>query len=195
MNSSSGAPAIPPDRATFWRSCMRRIAANDASALTVLYDQSSRVVYGLALRILGSEADAEEVTLDVYAQVWRTAAGYQESRGSVMSWLATIARTRAIDRLRSRASAFRSEQSLSEAGDLADSADSEAAAATRLEIGKASEALRRLPEEQRRAVSLAYFSGMTHSEISAHLAVPIGTVKTRIRLGMMRLRELMENRA
>ena len=171
---------------------MRRIAASDQSGLTTLYDESSSFVYGLAYRVLGSAADAEEVTIDVYAQVWRTAGSYQEGRGSVLSWLATMARSRAIDRLRARNVAGRSDEPLSIVEHAASAVAVEDTLVARMDSRRVVVAVESLPEEQQRALRLAYFTGMSHSEIAAHLGVPMGTVKTRIRLGLQRLREILE---
>jgi RNA polymerase sigma-70 factor (ECF subfamily) len=192
-NAEDSAADSQTDREMVWTAYLRRIAAGDPSALSALYDQGSGVIFGLALRILGSEADAEEVTIDVYAQVWRTAGSFDPSRGSVMSWMSTIARSRAIDRLRSLRAAGCS-QPLSEAEPLLAGKDTEEGAIRRLELRRAQAAVAGLPEDQRRAVALAYFSGMSHSEIAARLNVPVGTIKTRIRLGMMKLRDFLENR-
>ena len=190
---SQSAVGRAPDRETSWRACVRRIAARDQSGLTALYDESSPIVYGLAYRVLSSAEDAEEVTIDVYNQVWRTAESYQEGRGSVLSWLATMARTRAIDRLRSRSVVGRSDEPLSAVLEHAEAGvNVEDTIVQRLDSRRISAALDSLPEEQQRALRLAYFTGMTHSEIAAHLGVPIGTVKTRIRLGLMRLRDVLE---
>ncbi len=178
-------------RDVLWREYVRRIAAQDHTGLTALYDESSSIVYGLALRVLSSQADAEEVAMDVYTQVWRSAPTYTESRGSVLAWLATIARTRAIDRLRSRGLQVRSEQPLSLAGLLPNDTSTETEVVRRLDAQRLTGAFHLIPPDQRSAMTLAYFSGMSHSEIADHLNVPIGTVKTRIRLGMSKLRQLV----
>src|ERR1700735_1658246 len=97
---SAGVPRTDLERA--WSGYVRRIMAADQGALASFYDATNHLVYGMALRILGNPADAEEVTLDIYTQVWRGASGFDERRGSVLAWLMTIARSRSIDRLRSR---------------------------------------------------------------------------------------------
>lgn len=173
-----------------WSECIRRVAAGDREALSELYDQSSPFVYGLALRILRNRADAEEVTLDVFTQVWRSAKTYDGRRGSVLAWLATLARSRALDRLRARApwdwrteldeaEQHRAERPAREAGWLAEQ---------RLLVEGA---LAELPLEQRDLIELAYFAGFSHAELAARTGLPLGTVKTRIRLAMMKLRELL----
>jgi RNA polymerase sigma-70 factor (ECF subfamily) len=160
-----------------------------------LYDESSQHVYGVALSVLRDTADAEEVTLDVYSQVWRSAAVYSTQRGSVVAWLLTLARSRAIDKLRSRSNRMKREEPIEEAprqsfetGD----ASPEAAASASETRQRIQRALSQLPADQREAVELAYFSGMSHSELASHLGQPLGTVKTRIRMGMMKLREELQ---
>ena len=167
-----------------WTGYVRRIAAADQAALADLYDASNRLIYGMALRILGNPADAEEVTLDIYTQVWRSASTFDERRGSVVAWLTAMARSRAIDRLRSATSRSRREAPLL---DL----NTPAAAQAPVQPGIAHEvqaALQMLAPEQREAIELAYWHGYSHSELAARLGQPLGTVKTRIRMGMMKLR-------
>lgn len=173
-----------------------RVAAGDQLAMTSLYDTSSRVLFGLLLRILNEHALAEEVLLDVYLQVWRQAGSYDEVRGSPMAWMVAIARSRAIDRLRSgrqellRRGSFegyeenaRSETNLEEAAAIA-----EVQARVR-------DALETLPAEQKEVIELAYYGGLSHSEIALQLEQPLGTVKTRMRLGMMKLRVQLQPEA
>jgi RNA polymerase sigma-70 factor (ECF subfamily) len=172
-----------------WQGLVGRCAAADQSALAALYDESNRLVYTMALGILRDPADAEEVTLDVYMQVWKTAAGYSEDRGSVGAWLVMLARTRAIDRLRSRQSRTRLEDPLKEPARIPAATPSpEQEAQGRCHRERVVSALKALTPEQRQAVELALFSGFTHSELAVHLNQPLGTVKTRVRQGMMKLR-------
>jgi RNA polymerase sigma-70 factor (ECF subfamily) len=168
-------------------------AGGDQYALAALYDATSRTVYGLLLRILSDASAAEEVLLDVYEQVWRQAAQYSRERGSPLAWLTTIARSRAIDRLRRG----RREQQNTE--------PLEGIVATARAPGESAEeavmagevravvwaALDSLAPEQREVIELAYYGGMSHSEIAAARGIPLGTVKTRTRLGLMRLREML----
>ena len=173
-------------------SLVQRVATGDQSALATLYDTTNRLVYGLVLRVLGDVSSAEEVLLDVYTQVWRQAASYDANRGAPLAWLTTIARSRAIDRLRSGWQDQRRKESLDVLG------DTPAGAASPEEMTVASErqkfvreALDSLTPEQREVIELAYYSGLSHSEIAAKLNQPLGTVKTRTRLGMMKLREAL----
>lgn len=172
-------------------SLVQRMAAGDERALGELYDRHGRVMYALARAILGERADADEVVVDTFGQAWRGAAQFDPERGSVGAWLATIARTRALDLVRARG---RRSRALERAASLSDSGvpepadrDAERAEARRLVTG----ALAGLPEPQRRAIELAYFGGLSQSEIAATLGEPLGTVKTRIRSGMTKLRELL----
>jgi RNA polymerase sigma-70 factor (ECF subfamily) len=176
-----------------WAVLIEKVAAGDDSALASLYDSTSRMIFGLLLRILNNAATAEEVLIDVYVQVWRQASSYDRRRGSPMAWLIMIARSRAIDRLRSGRQEREREEPLKAA--LAD----RSMAPNPEEIAAASElsrlvrsALSVLSPEQREAIELAYYSGLSHSQIAERLRQPLGTVKTRIRLGMMKLRELLK---
>jgi len=181
-------------RDQLWAGLVRRCAGGEQAALSSLYDETSRYVYGLALRILRDEADAEEVTIDVYSQVWRSAAAFAAQRGSVLSWLVTIARSRAIDRLRTQGAKLRRKEDSLDAQVHApvDAGHTpEDSAALVQERKRVREALDQLPPEQRELLELAYYSGLSHSELADRLGQPLGTVKTRIRLGMMRLRELL----
>ena len=170
------------------------MSRGDQAALGEFYDASSRMVYGLALRIVGDPAAAEEVTLDVYTQVWRQAAAYSAERGGPSTWLMLLARSRAIDYLRSQVRRSQErEQSLETVASVhhpAASPEASALETARRETVQA--ALTQLVPEQREAVELAYFKGMSHSEIAANTGQPLGTIKTRIRLGMLRLRDLLQ---
>jgi RNA polymerase sigma-70 factor (ECF subfamily) len=165
------------------------VAERDQLAMTALYDASYRIVFGLLLRILNEPSIAEEVLLDVYMQVWRQADSYDEGRGSPLAWMLTIARSRAIDRLRSSRQESSKRDLFDSLEDRARSdVDLEAAAEIAEMQAKVRAALSELPIEQREVIELAYFSGLSHSEIALQLNQPLGTVKTRTRLGMMKLR-------
>lgn len=173
---------------------IRRIASGDEGAVGELYDATSRPVFGLALRILNDPSAAEEVTLEVYTQVWRQASAYDPRRGTPSAWLLTIARSRAIDRFRSTEQTRRRADTLdvvesapaTGSGPEANAADAE----RRIHVRNALESL---PAEQRDVIELAYFGGLSHTEISARLGQPLGTVKTRTRLAMMRLRDALKH--
>jgi RNA polymerase sigma-70 factor, ECF subfamily len=173
-------------------SLVELVATGDQSALATLYDATNRLIYSLILRVLGDVSSAEEVLIDVYTQVWRQAASYDANRGAPLAWMATIARSRAIDRLRSGWQDQRRKESLDILGDAPTSAASpEEMAAISERQSLVREALNLLTPEQREVIELAYYSGLSHSEIAEKLSQPLGTVKTRTRLGMMKLREAL----
>ena len=173
---------------------IKRVADGDQHALAALYDSTSRLVYGLALRVLNDAGAAEEVLLDVYTQVWRQAGQYSERRGSPLAWLTTIARSRSVDRLRARRQDQLHVQPLDLSAQTATTENLEEAMALREVQTKVRTALAALSPEQREVIELAYYSGMSHSEIAARTGQPLGTVKTRTRLGMLKLRELLSER-
>lgn len=170
------------------------VASGDQVAFRVLYDATSARVMGLALQILRDRSAAEDALVDVYAQVWRQASRYDPAKGSVPTWIATMARTRAIDVRRNRARTQRRETALDDAAleglrELGpDPAD---ASADRERAHRVRGALEGLPREQRRALEAAYFSGLSHTEVAQALGQPLGTVKTRIRSGLSALRQAL----
>ncbi len=179
-----------------WADLLARTAQGDQGALAELYDATARYVFGLGLRILGDQPSAEEVTLDVYVQVWKQAGRYSPGRGSALAWLLNMARSRAIDRLRSKGRRQREQE-----GPPAAVAEVPDRALTPEQSSLASEcrpavqaAMGALQPPQREAIELAYFLGFSHSQIAQRLGEPLGTVKTRIRLGMLRLRESLQPR-
>jgi len=166
------------------------IAAHDEAALAQLYDRYRAILFGLLMRILNNREEAEDVLQEVFLQVWRKAQDFDESRGRPFTWLVTLARSRGIDRLRTLAARER----VAEAGarEPSDEISDAAADAFKSEQrGLVSDALAKLPDEQKRPIMLAYFEGLTQSEIATNLGAPLGTVKTRMRTGMIRLRELL----
>lgn len=168
---------------------IKGVADGDEDALAALYDATRRLLYGLTLRILGEAESAEEVLLDVYKQVWRKASSYAQERGNPLAWLMTIARSRAIDRLRSEYQERRRVDVLDTAREMATAGNIEEDAAISEMRGVILKALESLPPEQREVIDLAYYGGLSQSEIAARLGQPLGTVKTRARLAMIKLRE------
>jgi RNA polymerase sigma-70 factor (ECF subfamily) len=181
-----------PDHAAW----LARAADGDGAALAALYDWHARGVYSIALRVVGNEADAEDVVQEVFTQAWRQAGRYDATRGTVAAWLLTMARTRAIDRLRARQARPDSGAALpydlwaTRAAAATDPAD---ALAAERDAKRVREALEELPLLQRLAIELAYFEGLTQSQIAARLEEPLGTVKTRIRLGLLKLRDALSS--
>jgi RNA polymerase sigma-70 factor (ECF subfamily) len=176
-----------------WTEDLQRVAGGEAEALARLYDESSHLVYGVALRILRDPLDAEEVAIDVYMQIWRSAARFDPCRGSARSWLVTLARSRAVDRLRGAARRREKEKSLYEVREVASlEASPESGAILRERGRRARQALDALPARERQAIDLAFFSGLSHSEVAEELSEPLGTVKSRIRTGLQRLRRVLQ---
>lgn len=173
---------------------LQAIARKDEPALAALYDRYRLTLFGLLMRILNSREEAEDVLQEVFLQVWRRAADFDERRGRPFTWLVTLTRSRAIDRLRQLNSRERLVVS-SETEVLAFSVLDPAQDAFRSEQRDlVAGALAELSEEQRHTLTLAYFEGLTQSEIAARLSSPLGTVKTRMRSGMIKLRELLSRR-
>ncbi|MFS8084136.1 MAG: sigma-70 family RNA polymerase sigma factor [Acidobacteriota bacterium] len=173
---------------------MRAVARGDETALAAIYDRYRLILFGLILRILHDRQEAEDILQEAFLQVWRRAADFDEARGRAFTWLVTIARSRALDRLRALGSRAKiaDEVAQSPRDDIGDAAED----ALKSEQGTiVRQALAELPEEQRRTLVLAYFEGLTQTEIAARLGDPLGTVKTRMRSGMNRLRELLRNRS
>ena len=173
---------------------LRAISRGDERALAAIYDRYRLILFGLILRILHDRQEAEDVLQETFLQVWRRAADFDESRGRAFTWLVTIARSRALDRLRALGSRAKLAEEVGhspreETGDAAEDA-------LKAEQGTiVRQALAELPEEQRRTLFLAYFEGLTQTEIAARLGDPLGTVKTRMRSGLMKLRELLSNQS
>jgi len=172
---------------------INRMARGDADPVAELYDRHSRLLFGLILRILNDRSEAEEVLQEVFITVWHKAATYDVSLGSVTGWLVGIARNRAIDRLRTRKSR---DQHVAAIEPMTGKAKSPEAGVLELEQQQAvTRALDALPAEQRALIEHAYFDGLSHTQLAARFRLPLGTVKTRIRAGMMALREqLHDNR-
>lgn len=172
---------------------IQAMATGTESALAAFYDQTSQRIYGLVVRLLQDAALAEEVTLDIYLQVWREAARYRVERGSPWAWLVTLARSRALDRLRTLTSERR--YVIPVAPDEEDTRLSDSQPEEEVAQGQRARyvqnALAHLSPEQRQVVLLAYFEGLSHGAIAERLAVPLGTVKTRLRTGMIRLQALL----
>jgi len=168
---------------------LRAVARGDESALGRIYDRYRLILFGLLVRILHSREEAEDVLQEVFLQVWRRAADFDEARGRAFTWLVTVARSRALDRLRALGSRARLGEAAPATEQVGD-ASQEAFQSEQAEVVR--QALAQIPTDQRQALLLAYFEGLTQMEIAARLGAPLGTVKTRMRAGMMKLRELLQ---
>jgi RNA polymerase sigma-70 factor (ECF subfamily) len=172
---------------------LRAVAQGDEESLAAIYDRYRTILFGLLFRILGNRAEAEDVLQEVFVQVWQRARDFDENRGKAFTWLVTLARSRAIDRLRSLGSRSRTiEAATKESADAVGDAVEDAINNERGEVVRA--ALKELPEEQRAALLMAYFDGFSQSEIAERTNTPLGTVKTRMRTGMTKLREVLAPR-
>lgn len=174
---------------------LHQIVNREAEALSVLYDRYGRLLFSVAYHLVGDHNLAEEITLDVFRRVWEKADSYRAERASVRTWLTSMARNRAIDMLR-RASVRPEHTSISWAElnfePHTGERSPETAVSQQMQSQKVHAALAELPQEQQDVLTLAYFHGYSHSQIANQLDLPIGTVKTRIRLGMQKLRHTLQ---
>lgn len=172
---------------------LHRIAARDKTALTDLYDQISAAIYSTALRTLGSTHDAEEMVQETFVQIWERADSFDPTRGSALGWALVIVRNRCVDWFRTHRRRARMIEEVGEEVKAAVVADKDAAAGLSAEeLENVRSAVRALPEEQRQAIELAFFGGLTHQQIAEQLHEPLGTVKARIRRGMLKLRDTLQ---
>ncbi len=190
-----GRAATPADAASTDRDLVRRMATGDETALGVLYDKWSPLVHSLVLRLLHDSNEAEEVVEDTFWQAWRQANRYNEARGAVSTWVTTIGRSRALDRIRAKRRQKEDPWSSFEPSEMAEvvrdmeGADPQKGAESSERRTIVIAALRQLPREQRETIEMAYFGGFSQSEIATLTKQPLGTVKTRVRLAMEKLRE------
>jgi len=165
---------------------VERLRASDEGAMAQLYDRYSGIVYSVALRVLNDTGAAEDVLQEVFLQLWRNPNVFDASRGSLGAWLSVIARNRAIDALRKRKPVIDFENVI-----LSVECNLESEAGRKVSIEKARAALTKVPADQRKALELAFFQGLTHTEIAAKTGEPLGTIKTRIRAALTALRKAM----
>jgi RNA polymerase sigma-70 factor, ECF subfamily len=196
--TASGDTGSPDIRARANSDLIRRMAGGDRDALAELYDNLSRPLYATARHILNDASEAQDVVHDVFLTIWKNAASFDTRRGAAFSWAVALTRNRSIDRLRTRANRARL-LGKSIPDDLGYGSGSEIfGAGEKAELGDQAVAVRsalaELPEEQKRALELAFFSGLTQKEIAERLSEPIGTVKARIRRGLIKLRDALASR-
>lgn len=185
----SGDPS--PEGAAAIGDLFRLVARGDESAFAQLYDATAARLHGLVLRVVRDPAQAEEVTQEAYLEIWRTAARFDAGRGSAVSWMMTIAHRRGVDRVRSAEASHRRDTTFHDRNASVPHDSTAEDAASSMEAKRVRGAMKTLTEVQREAVSLAYFGGYTHTEVAAMLDLPVGTAKTRIRDGLIRLRDTL----
>jgi RNA polymerase sigma-70 factor (ECF subfamily) len=174
------------------QAALARMARGEGDAVAELYDRHARPIYSLALRILGDATEAEDIVQEVFSQAWKQAARYSATRGAVAAWLMTLARSRAIDRLRAKRARPGEVSDERVAGQLVDAGPpADSLVLSSEQVARVRAALDELPLLQRAAIELAYYEGLTHAEIADRLEQPLGTVKTRIRLAMLKLRDVL----
>ena len=166
---------------------VRRVEAGDEAALAALYDRYANLVYSVAFRVLRDKPAAEEILQDIFYQLWRTADRFDPARGSLPGWLLVSARNRAISRLRRQNPPADDPARL----EVALPFNLESAVAQRQAMTKVQQSMQQLPPEQRQALEMAYFEGMTHSEIAARTGDPLGTIKSRLRAAVETLRRVL----
>lgn len=175
---------------------LNRLHAREIASLEMLYDRYSAYVHGLSLRILYNAQEAEEVTQDVFWQLWRSEARYDPERGRFSAWLFAITRSRCLDRLRSRKRRIDPEplspEPLSPEAIPSSTAGPEECASMEERRRRVTAALKKLPDKQRESLELCFLRGFTHQEVAEHLGEPLGTVKSRIKIGMYKLKVRLE---
>jgi RNA polymerase sigma-70 factor, ECF subfamily len=175
---------------------LTKVAEGDRNALSQLYDRYSRLIYAIAWKSLNSVEECEEVVLDVFAQVWRIADRFDSSKGSVEQWIFTLARSRILDRLRKLQRLNKVNAAISSGKEI-DFPTASVDPIEVIEIGERRQqvlaALERIPPEQRQVIEMAYYQGLTHTEIATATGLSLGTVKTRLRLGLSKLKVAFED--
>lgn len=187
--SNEGAPS--GDASARLGSLMQRSSRGDEGAFAELYDATSARAYGLALRVVRNPAHAEEVVQEAYLDAWRTSSRFDPARGSAIGWLLTIVHRKAVDRVRSAEAATARDATYHRESIPVEHDSTLEAAHASLEAQRVRSAVTGLTEVQREAVELAFFGGYTHTQVATMLDVPVGTAKTRIRDGLIRLRDAM----
>jgi RNA polymerase sigma-70 factor (ECF subfamily) len=179
--------ASPPDLAEL----LRLSGRGDEAAFARLYDATATRAYGLAVRVVRDPAQAEEVTQEAFLEIWRTSGRFDRERGSAVSWILTLVHRKAVDRVRSAEARTRRDTTYHRTNLTVEHDSTAEAAQASMEARRVRQALGSLTEVQREALELAYFKGYTHTEVATMLDLPVGTAKTRIRDGLIRLRDTM----
>jgi RNA polymerase sigma-70 factor (ECF subfamily) len=170
---------------------LKRSGRGDEAAFAQLYDAMSARAYGLAVRVVRDPSQSEEVTQEAFLEIWRTASRFDRERGSAVSWILTLVHRKAVDRVRSAEASTRRDTTYHQGNSTIEHDSTAEAAQASMEARRVRQALSSLTEVQREALELAYFKGYTHTEVASMLDLPVGTAKTRIRDGLIRLRDTM----
>ena len=185
--AAAGTGSVAPDLADLLKACGR----GDEAAFAELYAATSSRVFGLAVRVVRDPAQAEEVAQEAFLEIWKTSARFDSAKGSPLGWLLTIVHRKAVDRVRSAEASTRRDTSYHQQNQPIDHDSTAEAVTASLEAQRVRAALHSLTAVQREALELAYFGGYTHTEVATMLELPVGTAKTRIRDGLIRLRDTM----
>ena len=183
----TGAASVTGDLAEL----LRQSGRGDEGAFAELYDATSTRAYGLAVRVIRDPSQAEEVTQEAFLEIWRTAGRFDSTKGSAVSWVLTLVHRKAVDRVRSAQASTRRDTTYHQGSSAVDHDSTAEAAHASMEARRVRQAMDSLTEVQREALELAYFKGYTHTEVAKMLDLPVGTAKTRIRDGLIRLRDTM----
>ncbi|WP_291043819.1 sigma-70 family RNA polymerase sigma factor [Herbiconiux sp.] len=184
-------PIDVPEPETPLEELLHAVSTGDQSSFSELYDRTAPRVLGLVKRVLVDHAQSEEVTQEIFLEIWRTATKFESARGSAMSWILTMTHRRAVDRVRSSQSGHDRDERIG-LRDIEPAFDHVSESVEiRIEHERVKRAMAQLTELQRQAISLAYYGGYSHTEVAGLLGIPVGTVKTRLRDGMIRLRDEM----
>ena len=186
---ASSLPGEPP--APDLADLLRLSSRGDAAAFARLYDATAARAYGLAVRVVRDPSQAEEVTQEAFLEIWRTASRFDATKGSAVSWILTLVHRKAVDRVRSAEASTRRDTTYHESNHKIEHDSTAEAAQASMEARRVRQAMSSLTEVQRQALELAYFKGYTHTEVASMLDLPVGTAKTRIRDGLIRLRDTM----
>ena len=184
-------PGAPAGAGPELAELLQRSARGDRAAFAALYDATAARVHGLALRVVRDPAQAEEVTQEAFLEIWRTASRFDPDRGSAVSWVLTLVHRKSVDRVRSAEASTRRDTTYHQSNVTVEHDSTAEAAQASMEARRVRQAMDSLTQVQRQALELAYFKGYTHTEVATMLDLPVGTAKTRIRDGLIRLRDTM----
>jgi RNA polymerase sigma-70 factor, ECF subfamily len=184
---AAGRPATAGDLAAL----LKLSGRGDEAAFARLYDATAARAYGLAVRVVRDPSQAEEVAQEAFLEIWRTASRFDEGKGSAVSWILTLVHRKAVDRVRSAEAGSRRDTAYHQVSDDVEHDSTAEAAHASMEARRVRQAMDSLTEVQREALELAFFKGYTHTEVATMLDLPVGTAKTRIRDGLIRLRDTM----